>query len=114
MRGMTTVTERTIDIEKILKGKMGAKAKFVPRPLVCWLKKIAHQDQVNAFLWDNREKTGVEWLEECVKYLDMTLNIVGKENLPDPNDVATSSHTAVFASIKSCETPNKFSFTSFT
>jgi hypothetical protein len=50
MREMTTVTERTIDIEKILKGKMGAKAKFVPGFLVSWLKKIAHQDQVNAFL----------------------------------------------------------------
>ena len=83
---MTTVTERTIDIEKILKGKMGAKAKFVPGFLVSWLKKIAHQDQVNAFLWESRDKVGVEWLEECVKYLDMTLNIVGKENLPDPND----------------------------
>ena len=56
---MTTVTEQTIDIDQILKGKMGAKAKFVPRPLVSWLKKIAHQDQVNAFLWDNRDKVGV-------------------------------------------------------
>ena len=83
---MTTVTEQTIDIDQILKGKMGTKAKFVPRPLVSWLKKIAHQDQVNAFLWESRDKVGVEWLEECVKYLDMTLNVVGKENLPDPND----------------------------
>ena len=85
-REMTTVTEHTIDIDQILKSKMGAKAKFVPGSLVSWLKKIAHQDQVNAFLWESRDKTGVEWLEECVKYLDMTLNIVGKENLPDPND----------------------------
>ena len=86
MREMTTVTEHTIDIDRILKGKMGAKAKFVPRLLVDWLKRIAHQDQVNAFLWESRDKEGVEWLEECVKYLDMTLNIVGKENLPDPAD----------------------------
>ena len=86
MREMATVTEHTIDIEKILKGKMGANAKFVPKPLVNWLKKIAHQEQVNAFLWESRDKVGVEWLEECVRYLDMTLNIVGKENLPDPND----------------------------
>jgi putative hemolysin len=85
MREMTTVTERTIDIEKILKGKMGAKAKFVPGFLVSWLKKIAHQDQVNAFLWESRDKVGVEWLEECVKYLQMTLKVEGMENLPDKN-----------------------------
>ncbi|MBO5594234.1 MAG: glycerol acyltransferase [Prevotella sp.] len=83
---MATVTEKTIDIDKILKGKMGAKAKFVPPFVVGWLKRIAHQDQVNAFLWDNRDKTGVDWLEAVAKYLDMTLDIVGKENLPDPND----------------------------
>ena len=78
--------EKTIDIDKILKGKLGAKAKFVPGFLVNWLKRVAHEDQVNAFLWESRDKVGVEWLEECVRYLDMTLEIEGKENLPDPND----------------------------
>ena len=86
MREMATVTEQTIDIEKILKGKMGAKAKFVPSPLVKWLKRIIHQDEVNAFLWESRDKTGVEWLEECVSYLDMTLEIEGKEHFPAPDD----------------------------
>lgn len=83
---MANLTEKTIDIDKILKEKMGPKAKFVPGFLVGWLKRIAHQDQVNAFLWESRDKVGVEWLEECVKYLDMTLDVVGKENLPSPDD----------------------------
>lgn len=83
---MVAVTEKTIDIDQILKGKMGPKAKFVPGFMVSWLKRIAHQDQVNAFLWESRDKVGVDWLEECVKYLDMTLKIVGKENLPSPDD----------------------------
>ena len=85
-REMADLTEKTIDIEKILKSKMGPKAKFVPGFLVNWLKRIAHQDQVNAYLWDSRDKVGVEWLEDCVRYLDTTLEIEGKENLPDPND----------------------------
>ena len=83
---MATVTEKTIDIDKILKGKLGAKAKFVPGFLVSWLKRVVHEDQVNAFLWESRDKVGVEWLEECVKYLDMTLQVEGRENLPDPAD----------------------------
>lgn len=83
---MATLTEQTIDIDAILKGKMGPKARFIPDVLVSWLKRIAHQDEVNAFLWKSRDKTGVDWLEECVKYLDMTLEVKGKENLPDPND----------------------------
>ena len=83
---MVAIKEKTIDIDNILKSKMGAKAKFVPRPLVAWLKRIVHQDQVNDYLWESRHLVGTEWLEECVRYLDATLDIVGSENLPDKND----------------------------
>ena len=65
---------------------MGAKAKFVPGFLVRWLKRIVHQDEINAFLWESRDKTGVEWLEACVSYLDIKLEIEGKENLPAADD----------------------------
>ena len=83
---MGQITEKTIDIDSILQSKMGAKAKWVPRPLVSWLKHIIHQDQVNAYLWDSRDKVGTEWLEECVRYLQMSLKLEGMENLPDKND----------------------------
>ena len=83
---MTELSEKTIDIDDILESKMGAKAKMVPSFARKWLKHILHQDEVNRFLWESRDKIGVEWLEECVKYLDMTLVIEGKENLPDKDD----------------------------
>ena len=83
---MGQITEKTIDIDSILQSKMGAKAKWVPRPLVSWLKRIIHQDQVNAYLWDSRDKVGTEWLEECVRYLQMSLKLEGMENLPDKNN----------------------------
>ena len=41
---MSASIEKTIDIEKILKSKMGSKAKYVPGFLVSWLKKIIHED----------------------------------------------------------------------
>ena len=82
----TVITEKTIDLEKILKSKMGSKAKWVPRPLVWWLKHIIHQDEVNRYLWESRHLKGTEWLEECVRYLDATLDIVGEENLPAKDD----------------------------
>lgn len=65
---------------------MGNKAKHVPAFVINWLKRIVHQDEVNKYLWESRHLTGVDWLEECVRYLDMTLNIEGLENLPDKND----------------------------
>lgn len=83
---MSATIEKTIDIDKILESKMGSKAKFVPRILVSWLKKLIHEDEVNAFLWEHRNQSGTEWLVECVRYLKMDVEIVGLENLPDKND----------------------------
>ena len=65
---------------------MGKKARFVPAFAVRWLKRIVHEDEVNAFLWESRNLTGTEWLKACVRYLDMTLHIEGRENLPDKDD----------------------------
>lgn len=78
--------EKTIDIDQVLRDKMGDRARWVPRPLVKWLKHIVHEDQVNAFLWEHRDQTGTEWLTECVKYLRMHITLVGEDNLPAKDD----------------------------
>lgn len=83
---MREAIEKTIDIDDILKSKMGRKVRYVPRFLVSWLKRLIHQDEVNRFLWESRHLTGTEWLTECVRYLKITLEVVGTENLPDKND----------------------------
>ena len=41
-----------IDVDAILAAKAGKKAKYVPRFLVSYLKKIIHQEEVNEFLDD--------------------------------------------------------------
>lgn len=75
-----------IDIDKVLSSKLGRKERFVPRFLVNWLKKIIHQDEINEFLTREGDKQGVEWLWDCVEFLDMQLNIEGIENLPSATD----------------------------
>ena len=50
------------------------------------MKRIIHQDEVNKYLWESRHLSGTEWLEECVRYLDMTIELVGEENLPKKDD----------------------------
>ncbi len=80
------LSEKTIDIRKILNDKLGAKAKFVPSFLVNWLIKIIHEDEVNKYLWESRHLVGTPWLEECVRYLDSNLIVEGAENFPDDSD----------------------------
>ena len=83
---MSEKIEKTIDIDNILKSKMGSKAKYVPSFASAWLKHIVHQDQVNEFLHSARDLKGVPWLDATLKYLDITLKVEGKENLPPKDD----------------------------
>jgi putative hemolysin len=74
----------TIDIDGILRSKAPKQYKFIPRFLVSYLKKIIHQDEINDFLInDAKGKTGVEFLETCMEYLDVKIDVRGEENLPD-------------------------------
>lgn len=78
---------QVIDLDKILQEKMGSRAKWVPRFLVEWLKRTIHQDWVNAFIIQEGDKQGVEWLQDTLTYCGITLDIKGMENLP-PADAA--------------------------
>ncbi len=83
---MEVITKKTIDIEQVLRDKMGSKAKRVPRFVVKWLKNLIHEDWINQFLWDHRDEKGTPWLEACVKYVDMHVEVKGLENLPKKDD----------------------------
>ena len=72
-----------IDIERILKEKLGAKYKYVPGFLVSYLKRIVHQDELNVFLRESKGKVGVEFLEACMEFLDCKVEVKGLENLPE-------------------------------
>ena len=75
-----------IDIDNVLQSKMGAKAKWVPRFVVNWLKRIVHQDEINKFIEQEGDKQGVEWIEDCLKHLDTKVVVKGTENLPEVSD----------------------------
>ena len=64
-----------IDIEKILKTKAGKKYKYIPRFVVSYLKHIVHQDELNVFLKDSKNKVGVDFLEACMEFLDAKVEI---------------------------------------
>lgn len=78
--------EKAVDLDKIVSLKAGRKAKFIPRFLINKLKKIIHQDELNDYFWESRNLKGKVWLEDGMRYLDITLDVEGEENLPKDND----------------------------
>lgn len=71
-----------IDIDAILASKAGKKARYVPRFLVSYLKKIVHQDELNAFLAINGDKMDLEFVDAFMQFFKNSFEVKGLENLP--------------------------------
>ena len=71
---------QVLDIEQIIKAKAGKNAKYIPRFVINWFKKFMHLDFINTYLKEGY--MGVEFCENCVKYLNVNIEIEGLENLP--------------------------------
>ena len=83
----TEEQEILVDVEKIVKEKAGDKAKYIPGFVISWLKKTLHQDEVNRFLGGRAKgKLGIDFLDECVDYLEMDLEVKGLDELPSNDD----------------------------
>ena len=79
----TQEKEFRVDVEAIVKEKAGTKAKYIPGFVISWLKKTLHQDEVNRFLTGRAAgKFGVDFLDECVDYLEMDMTVKGLDELP--------------------------------
>lgn len=83
IRKYKTMSEKMlIDIDAILASKAGKKARYVPRFLVSYLKKIVHQEELNGFLENEQDKYGVEFIEDFFRFFDNSFEVEGMENLP--------------------------------
>lgn len=78
---MATNSFFLIDIDKILREKAPKHFKYIPQFLIAYLKKIIHQDEINVFLNESKEKTGVDFLEATMAFLDIKVEVKGLENL---------------------------------
>ena len=71
-----------IDVDKILRTKAPKQYKYIPKFVISYLKKIVHQDEINVFLNESKDKVGVDFLEACMDFLDAKVDVKGIENLP--------------------------------
>lgn len=70
-----------IDIDRILKEK--APRVHLPRFIVSYLKRIAHQEELNEFLRRSVDIVGLPFITASLEFLDVKIDIRHPENLPE-------------------------------
>lgn len=78
---MTERDPQILDIEKVIISRAGKKANYIPKFLIRWFEKFMHLEFINGYLKEGY--VGVEFCENCLKYLGVELEVIGMENLPE-------------------------------
>jgi putative hemolysin len=85
--------ERFIDIKRLVKSKSPKIAKWIPGFVFNYLKRILHQDEINAFLRENKTLKNADFCKAVIEYFQINIEIIGKENIPTTGPIViTMNH----------------------
>ena len=88
---MVEKKDRFVDVAALIESKNPKLKKRLPKFVINWLTRIIHQEEVNEFMFNHRDKKNVDFCDEVMRYFNIEVNIHGAENVP-------SKGGAVFAS----------------
>jgi 1-acyl-sn-glycerol-3-phosphate acyltransferase len=73
---------KPIDIRQVFYSKNPGMARLLPGFVYRYLEKIAHQNDINAFLDKHGEKMGLDFVRAAIQDFNVRVQIRGDENLP--------------------------------
>ena len=72
-----------IDIDTVIKESNSRRLKRLPGFTVKWIKKIIRQEEMNQILTKYSDCSGTEFLPKIMEEFNITIDVDGKENLPE-------------------------------
>jgi putative hemolysin len=73
---------KVIDIEKVIRNSESKFVKSLPLFVIRFIKRVVHQDEMNDCIYQNRNKTGVPFVNDVLKFWNVKVIIKGGENVP--------------------------------
>lgn len=74
--------KKFIDIDYLFKSKNPSLHKWMPKFVIRLIKRILHEDQINDFMWRNRNADAFEFSTAVTKEMGVTIESSGLENIP--------------------------------
>jgi 1-acyl-sn-glycerol-3-phosphate acyltransferase len=87
------ITGRFIDIEKVFHSKSPRIANSLPGFVFRLLKRIIHQDELNEFIFTNKDKWGLDYVQAILEGFFVTTEVINPPVLdPDKRYLVASNH----------------------
>lgn len=86
------ITRDMINIRKVFVSKSPGLAKTIPGFVYRYLERILHQKEINAFLYENRHLSALEFTDAVIRFFNLKLVVHGLENIPAEGKVTVVSN----------------------
>lgn len=90
---MVEEREKFIQVKEVIRNKSPKLAKWIPKPLMKYLERTIHQDDINDIMYRFRDLKGLDFVDALIDDLGVDVVLEGKENIPlDDSVIFASNH----------------------
>jgi len=77
------ITKNFIDLDKVILDKNPKLARMMPGFILGYLKRVVHQKELNALIYENRDKFGADFAKAILTGFGVIVESTGLDNLPE-------------------------------
>lgn len=90
---MTIEKDKFIQVREVIRKKSPGMAKWIPSPLISYLERTIHEDDINDIMYRFRDLMGLDFVDALIHDLGLEVILEGAENIPqDENVIFASNH----------------------
>lgn len=90
---VTEEQEKFIDIRNVIHSKSPKLAKWIPKPLIKYLQRTIHEDEINRIMIKFHDLTGLDFVDALIEELGVEVRLDGENNIPiDESVVFVANH----------------------
>jgi 1-acyl-sn-glycerol-3-phosphate acyltransferase len=79
--------DKFINIRKLIKSKNPQLLKWLPGFIIRYLERVLHQDEINQFLINNKDKFNIDFCQAVMDYFNITVIVDGAEKIPESDRI---------------------------
>jgi putative hemolysin len=87
-----SITERTINVEKVFRDKNPGLARWIPGFVFSYLRKVLHEQEINDFLYRNRDYDGLDFVDAIIEGFGAIVKVEGEPNIPEEGRCIVASN----------------------
>lgn len=84
--------EKFIQVREVIHKKSPNLAKWIPKPLISYLKRVIHEDEINYIMTKYHDDLGLDFVDSLLKELKVNVHLHGVENIPLTDPVIFASN----------------------